>query len=263
MKFFRVRSRLLIPGVLGAVLLGIGICLLVLTHTDPATAPEFWVKTAKFGLVRCIAWTSLILGLAMTAAYQVIEYRIYHGWEPKWLEKYVGIFKVLSIEPDELAAPGFSRLEVLRGDQRDWYTLDKSETKLCKPGDTIKLWSVGDQLSRLIVLESYAGPEIAGLSYPTHREVGYRPRMFWAGLTVLTPALAGAWLARAIELGIAREDYVFAHKARRGGFVEAHHDFGDRVNFEIFRGILYAVWLLAPAIWYLLRGTEVSRSDLD
>ena len=89
----------------------------------------------------------------------VVEWRIYHGWEPFWLRRFYPEARVVGQYRDDSDLPGHQRVEMeFRDGRRQWFILDLEELGLCEKGDLVHLWAIGKHVSHIVVIEAGKAP---------------------------------------------------------------------------------------------------------
>lgn len=81
----------------------------------------------------------------------VVEWRIYHGWEPIGLRRFYSGVTVVGKYRDDGDLPGHKRVEIqLQDGHRQSFILDPEEISLCKGGDLIHLWAIGKHVAHIV-----------------------------------------------------------------------------------------------------------------
>jgi hypothetical protein len=110
----------------------------------------------QFGSERLATLGLVFVGLSfpLLLLIGVVEWRIYHGWEPFWLRRLHPEVRVVGKYRDEADLPGHQRVEMAFPDgSLECFILDLDELGLCSKGDLVHLWAIGKHVSHIVVIE--------------------------------------------------------------------------------------------------------------
>lgn len=115
----------------------------------------------QFGAEKLAVMGMVFVGFSapMLLLIGVVEWRIYHGWEPFWLRRFYPEARVVGKYREESDLPGHQRVEVEFPDERRQnFILDLDELGLCGKGDLVHLWAIGKHVSHIVVIEPGTAP---------------------------------------------------------------------------------------------------------